>query len=159
MWPTIIKRSRVAQIVTVDSTSFEVAPTPVEGSHVSAPLPAAESVWGGEDTVPAPIGSVVGARSGDKAGNANLGVFVRDPERYPWLESFLTREQLVAMMPDLAPFRIVRHVIPKLMAINFEIFGLLSDGVSSSLRPDPQAKGLSEYFRSIEVPVPAPWVS
>ncbi len=159
MWPTTIRRSRVAQIVTVDGDSFEVAPTPVEGSVESAPLPVPSEAWGGADTVLAPIGVVVGARSGDKAGNANLGVFVREPEQYAWLESFLTTERLARMMPDLARFRIVRHVLPNLMAVNFEIFGLLSDGVSSSLRPDPQAKGLSEYFRSIEVPVPAIWVS
>ena len=50
-------------------------------------------------------------------------------------------------------------MLPNLTAINFEIFGLLSDGVSSSLRPDPQAKGLSEYFRSIEVPIPSRWLN
>lgn len=159
MWPTTIKRSRVAQIVTLDGKSFEVAPTPVEQSYDPAPFPQPGSAWGGGETVMAPIGSVVGARSGDKAGNANLGVFVRNSEQYPWLESFLTSARLVALMPDLAPYRIERHVFPNLMAVNFEIFGLLSDGVSSSLRPDPQAKGLSEYFRSIEVPVPSMWMS
>ncbi len=159
MWPTTVTRSRVAQLVTVDDRSFEVTPTPVEQTFEPAPLPVAGVVWGGgADTESAAIGTVVGARSGDKAGNANLGVFVRSVEQYPWLESFLTVEQLVAMMPDLAPFEIARHVLPNLMAINFEIFGLLSDGVSSSLRPDPQAKGLSEYFRSIEVPIPTRWL-
>jgi hypothetical protein len=158
MWPTTVSRSRVAQTVTIDGRTFEVAPTPVEQVFEPAPLPGPGDVWGGADTEQAAIGTIVGARSGDKAGNANLGVFVRSAEQYPWLESLLTVEQLVAMMPDLAPFRIVRHVLPNLMAINFEIFGLLSDGVSSSLRPDPQAKGLGEYFRSIEVPIPTRWL-
>ncbi len=158
MWPTTVKRSQVAQEVTVGDGSFEIAPTAVSQPFEPAPLPVPGDAWGGADTSIARIGSVVGARSGDKAGNANLGVFVRSAEQYPWLESFLTIEQLVAMLPDLAPFRIVRHVLPNLMAMNFEIFGLLSDGVSSALRPDPQAKGLSEYFRSVEVPVPARWV-
>ena len=158
MWPTTVKRSRVAQMVTIDDRTLEVAPTPVSQAFERAPLPVPGDIWGGADTVTLPIGSIVGARSGDKAGNANLGVFVRLAEQYPWLESFLTEEQLVMRMPDLATFRIVRHVLPNLMAINFEIFGLLSDGVSSALRPDPQAKGLSEYFRSIEVPVPSSWV-
>ncbi len=155
MWPTTVTRSRVAQIVTVADQEFEVTPTPVGQRIEPAPVPSPGDVWDGAETELAPIGTIVGARSGDKAGNANLGVFVRSAEQYPWLESFLSVDQLLAMMPDLAPHRIVRHVLPNLTAINFEIFGLLSDGVSSSLRPDPQAKGLSEYFRSIEVPIPA----
>ena len=118
------------------------------------PLPEAGRPWVPTEVTSAPLGTLVGARSGDKAGNANLGLFVRDQSHYSWLESFLTSQQLVELAPDLAEFELVRHLLPNLGAINFEIIGLLDDGVSSSLRADPQAKGLAEYIRSIEVPIP-----
>ena len=41
-------------------------------------------------TRPAPLGSVVHARSGDKADNSNVGFFVRHEDEYPWLRSLLT---------------------------------------------------------------------
>ena len=81
-------------------------------------------------------------------------MFVRDPEHYPWLEAFLTTDRLSGLVPEIAGLTVARHVFPNLGAINFEIIGLLDDGVSSSLRPDPQAKGFGEYVRSIEVPIP-----
>jgi hypothetical protein len=36
--------------------------------------------------------------------------------------------------------------------------GLLGEGVASSTRPDPQAKGLGEYLRSRHVDVPQTWL-
>ncbi|MDH3300383.1 MAG: DUF1446 domain-containing protein, partial [Acidimicrobiia bacterium] len=33
----------------------------------------------------APLGTIIGARSGDKGGNANLGLFARSPVAYVWL--------------------------------------------------------------------------
>jgi hypothetical protein len=41
-----------------------------------------------------------------------------------------------------------------LRAVNFVVHGLLDEGVSSTLRVDPQAKGLGEYLRAKLVPVP-----
>lgn len=38
----------------------------------------------------APLGSIVHARSGDKADNSNVGFFVRHEDEYPWLQSLLT---------------------------------------------------------------------
>ena len=41
-----------------------------------------------------PFGSKYGARSGDKGGNASLGVWAKTPEDYARLSSFLTSDQL-----------------------------------------------------------------
>lgn len=102
----------------------------------------------------APLGALVGARSGDKGGDANLGVFVRDPEAWPWLSSLLTVDTLVALLPELDGLAVERHDLPNLLAINFVIRGLLEEGVAASTRTDPQAKSLGEWLRSRWVDIP-----
>jgi len=97
---------------------------------------------------------VFASRSGDKGGNANLGVWARTPEGYAWLEKYLTPEKLKEIMKDLKSFEIERYELPNLLAINFYIRGILGDGVASSLRMDPQAKTLGEYLRAKVVEMP-----
>ena len=101
-----------------------------------------------------PIGRVVGARSGDKGGDANLGVWVRDDRAYPWLVGFLTVERLAGLLPETAGLDVSRQLLPNLRAVNFVIGGLLGEGVAASTRFDPQAKALGELLRSRPVEVP-----
>jgi hypothetical protein len=98
---------------------------------------------------------VCGARSGDKGGNANIGVWTRDPAAYPWLRDYLTVDRLRTLIPESATLDVRRYELPNLSALNFVIAGLLGEGVAASARPDPQAKGLGEYLRSRTVDVPA----
>jgi hypothetical protein len=116
----------------------------------------AQSLIGTEGTGvrQAPLGTIAGARSGDKGGNANLGVWVRTPAEYAWLESFLTTDRLKALLPETAALQIDRHPLPNLLALNFVIHGLLGRGVAASPRLDPQAKSLAENLRSQLVPLP-----
>ncbi|WP_250563281.1 acyclic terpene utilization AtuA family protein [Sphaerisporangium fuscum] len=107
-----------------------------------------------EDVVRAPLGTVAGARSGDKGGDANLGVWVRTPEEYAWLERFLTVERLRELLPATAPLRIERHRLPNLLALNFVVHGLLGRGVAASPRLDAQAKALGEELRACAAPIP-----
>ena len=106
----------------------------------------------------APLGRVFGTRSGDKGGNANLGVWARDYGRaaagYAWLAHELTVERLRALFPDLAAYAIDRAMLPNLHAVNFTIRGILGDGVAASTRSDPQAKTLGEYVRARIVDLP-----
>ena len=51
-------------------------------------------------TKKAPLGSIVHARSGDKANNSNVGFFVRHEDEYPWLQSLLTIERLKELFGD-----------------------------------------------------------
>src|SRR5690606_7284354 len=44
------------------------------------------------ETRQVPLGTVVGARSGDKGGNANIGVFVATDGAWEWIVRFLTVE-------------------------------------------------------------------
>jgi hypothetical protein len=102
-----------------------------------------------------PLGLICGARSGDKGGNANVGLWARDHAAYPWLRDYLTVERLRELLTEAAGLEVRRFELPNLGAINFVIVGLLGAGVAASTRPDPQAKGLGEYLRSRLVDVPA----
>jgi Acyclic terpene utilisation family protein AtuA len=101
-----------------------------------------------------PLGTIVGARSGDKGGDANLGVWARNDNSYPWLRDFLTVDRLRALLPETATLRIDRYELPNLRALNFVVYGLLGRGVAASTRFDPQAKALGEWLRSRLVEVP-----
>jgi hypothetical protein len=106
-------------------------------------------------TVAAPIGRVVGARSGDKGGHANLGVFARSDRGWAWLDEFLTTETLKRLLPETAPLVIDRYRLPALRSLNFVIHDLLEEGVAASTRQDAQAKSLGEWLRSRVVDLPA----
>lgn len=47
-----------------------------------------------------PLGSIVHARSGDKANNSNVGFFVRHEDEYPWLQSLMTVDRLKQLLGD-----------------------------------------------------------
>jgi hypothetical protein len=102
-----------------------------------------------------PLGSIVGARSGDKGGNANLGLWVRTDAAYHWLAHELDVDCLKWLLPETADLKVERFELPNLRALNFVIEGLLGEGVASSTRQDPQAKGLGEWLRSrnFEIPI------
>ncbi len=101
-----------------------------------------------------PFGRVFGAISGDKGGNANLGVWAPDDAAFGWLDGFLTVERVRALLPETAPYPIERHRFANLRGLNFVIVGLLGEGVGASLRPDPQAKALGERLRAVVVDLP-----
>jgi Acyclic terpene utilisation family protein AtuA len=106
------------------------------------------------DTTRAPLGRLMGARSGDKGGNANIGVWVKTEEEYTWLARFLTPEKIQELLPETQPLMIKRSELPNLHALNFVIVGLLEEGVAASTRMDAQAKGLGEYLRAKMVDLP-----
>ncbi|MFC8615656.1 acyclic terpene utilization AtuA family protein [Micromonospora purpureochromogenes] len=103
----------------------------------------------------APLGEVVGARSGDKGGDANLGVWARTDATYAWLRGWLTVERLAELLPETAPLTVERYELPHLRAVNFVVRGLLGQGVAASTRFDPQAKALGELLRCRVVDLPA----
>ncbi|WP_331459594.1 AtuA-related protein [Nonomuraea sp. SBT364] len=108
-----------------------------------------------DEVVRVPLGRVAGARSGDKGGNANLGVWTTTGERYAWLAGHLTVGRLKDLLPELAAYRVDRYELPNLNALNFVVHGLLGRGVAASARPDPQAKALGEELRARQVELPA----
>ncbi|NKY98027.1 acyclic terpene utilization AtuA family protein [Nocardiopsis alborubida] len=103
---------------------------------------------------PVPLGLVLGARSGDKGADANLGVWVRGETAWRWLAATLTADLLRELLPETAGLRVTRHLLPNLYAANFWIEGLLAPGTARREGQDPQAKGLGEWLRARRVPVP-----
>jgi hypothetical protein len=97
---------------------------------------------------------VCGARSGDKGGDANVGLWATSPAAYAWLRGYLTVSRFRELLTEAAGLPIDRYELPNLLALNFVVHGLLAPGVSATTRPDAQAKGLGEYLRSRLVPVP-----
>ncbi|GGR87836.1 hypothetical protein Snoj_65230 [Streptomyces nojiriensis] len=113
------------------------------------------------ETVRAPLGAVAGARSGDKGGDANVGVWVETDPAWQWLLHTLTAEVFQELLPETAQHTVTRHELPQLRALNFTVTGILGDGVASGHRFDPQAKALGEWLRArhLDIPVallPAP---
>ena len=123
----------------------EATPTPgAGGSAVHSP----------SGTARVPLGRVFGARSGDKGGNANVGVWARDERAYRFLDGFLTLQRFRELIPEARELRVDRYALPNLLALNFVVVGLLGEGVSSTTRVDPQAKGLGEWLRARVVDLP-----
>jgi hypothetical protein len=106
------------------------------------------------ETRRAPLGFVAGARSGDKGGSANVGVWVRTSEQWRWLAHTLTVDKLRALLPETADLVVTCHLLPNLRAVNFVVEGILGKGVAYQARFDPQAKGLGEWLRARHVDIP-----
>jgi hypothetical protein len=107
-----------------------------------------------DELVVASLGEIVHARSGDKGGDANLGVWVRDRDAWDWLKSTLTIDELHRLLPETRELAISRYELPNLGAVNFVLRGLLGTGATSTLRLDSQAKALGEWLRARSTKVP-----
>lgn len=157
-WPTLIPADSVRAVTHFpDGKDIDVPATPGdEGAALASPGPVAtptvESFSQERTTVP--LGTLFGARSGDKGGNANLGIWARSDLAYSWLVAHLSPDTLRALLPETANLEIRRYELPNLRAVNFVIVGLLGEGVASSVRMDAQAKALGEFVRSRLVDVP-----
>ncbi|WP_120308778.1 acyclic terpene utilization AtuA family protein [Mycolicibacterium elephantis] len=140
--------------VHADGTRVDIAPatqtlelTPVPPFALPEPLPFGE-------TRRVPLGTIAGARSGDKGGSANVGVWVRTDPQWRWLVHALTVDKLRELLPETADLPVTRHVLPNLRAVNFVIEDVLGEGVAYQARFDPQAKALGEWLRSRHIEMP-----
>ncbi|GJF15931.1 hypothetical protein NGTWS0302_15560 [Mycolicibacterium cyprinidarum] len=106
-----------------------------------------------------PLGTIAGARSGDKGGSANIGVWVHSHDQWRWLVNTLTVDKLRELLPETADLPVTRHVLDNLRAVNFVIDGILGKGVAYQARFDPQAKGLGEWLRSRHIDIPEEFLS
>ncbi|WP_323793437.1 acyclic terpene utilization AtuA family protein [Nocardioides sp.] len=160
-----VDRSEVTHTVVHADGAREVVADPTEFTAVDAhagqrpsPYPApTDSI-----TRRMPLGSFVHARSGDKGGDANIGLWVaHDPEisdakrdaRVTWLSKLITPRKVRELVPEAADLDIEVYVLPNLGGVNVLIRGLLGEGVAASTRFDPQAKGLGEWVRSRSVQI------
>ncbi|MGD0558633.1 MAG: acyclic terpene utilization AtuA family protein [Streptosporangiaceae bacterium] len=141
-----------------DGSQIQIPPSPpaVPAAYALAPVPT--------PVVPiskrrgsirrVPLGRLVGARSGDKGGDANLGVWVAEDNAWPWLAEFLTLDRVRELLPETAGLELERYLLPNLRAVNIVVHGLLGEGVAYNARFDPQAKALGELLRSRFADIP-----
>ncbi|WP_327671196.1 MULTISPECIES: acyclic terpene utilization AtuA family protein [unclassified Streptomyces] len=140
---------------------------PVDDPALPEPLPAGP-------TRRVPLGLIAGARSGDKGGDANVGVWVETDAAWQWLVHTLTVDRFRELLPETAlrsrgsapdpagsrpsagldGLTVTRHPLPNLRALNFTVEALLGEGVAAQHRFDPQAKGLAEWLRSRHLDIP-----
>ncbi|MHB1502460.1 MAG: acyclic terpene utilization AtuA family protein [Acidimicrobiales bacterium] len=167
-WPALVPPDAVDQVVVHHDGHMVQVPVsppltmPFTGSIAGPPpSPPVAGVGPGElaqaDLGPTrllPLGTIVGARSGDKGGNANVGLWARSDRGYRWLAGELTLQRFRELLPEADGLEVQRYELANLRALNFVVKGLLGEGVASSTRWDPQAKGLGEYLRSRLVELP-----
>jgi hypothetical protein len=154
--PAVVPADLVPQhVVVLGGEQTVIESTAPSGTTQVTPRPGPLAAVPTDPTRPVPLGRVVGARSGDKGGNANLGVFARTDEAWAWLDDFLTTDCLRALLPETVALEVQRHRLPALRSLNFVLIGLLQEGVAASTRQDGQAKSLGEWLRARVVDIPA----
>jgi len=155
-WPALVGSKHIVERVHLDGETVDVQPTSqLDVKRTRYEVPAVEPLAApqGERTE-VYLGQVYGTRSGDKGGNANIGVWARDDEDFSHLLEYLTVSRLKALLPDTADCEVERYELPNIRALNFYIRGYLGEGVSASSRIDALAKSMGEYLggRLIDVP-------
>ena len=166
-WPALIAVDRVTHRVTVDGTTRAISAGLIsrggsqERSQPQVVSEHAESQGGKTpyethvvETRRVPLGSIVGARSGDKGGNANVGLWARSQAAFDWMVATIDEAKIRELLPESRDLAMRVAVFPNIWALNVVIVGLLDEGVASSTRFDGQAKGLGEWLRARFVDVP-----
>ncbi|WP_244930546.1 acyclic terpene utilization AtuA family protein [Nocardioides sp. W7] len=158
-----VDRSAVSHTVVHADGRREVIADPTEFAVVDPALGLRESPYPAPAdslTRRVPLGTFVHARSGDKGGDANLGLWVKNDgvstgstnelreARVQWLAKLMSPRKVRELIPEAADLDVEVYVLPDLGGVNVLIRGLLGQGVAASTRFDPQAKGLGEWIRS-----------
>lgn len=149
---TVILANGTHTAITPPHSTQKLEPTSADSHH--PPVPDQSPEQGGTQGSQVHLGDVFGARSGDKGGDANIGIWARNEAGYAWLKRNMTVELLRTLLPEARELEVERTELDNLGAINFVVHGILGEGVASQARFDPQAKGLGEYVRSRTVSLP-----
>jgi len=155
-WPALIDSKYIKETVHVDGKEINVKPTNQlnleESYYQKQPIEIPPPPSG--ETRNKPLGELFGARSGDKGGCANIGVWAKSENAFSFLNNYLTVKKIKELMPDIREFEIDRYELPNILSLNFYIHDILEDGVSSNTRKDGQAKSLGEYLRAKYADIP-----
>lgn len=168
-WPTLRPAAEVPQCVRFEGREWTIEPaSPAAVEDYGVGLPEAAVLEAGVPTVAAgapttraddptlrfPLGRLVGSRSGDKGGNATLGVWARDDTAFAWLSNWLTESRWHELLPKAAGLVLRPWALPNLRAMGVTVVGLLGAGVAANLDLDSQGKGLGEFVRARPVDIP-----
>ncbi len=163
--PAYIDRSAARETVhlpdgtvrVVDDPPVSAEPAAADAAVTPVPRPARRAFDG--PTRRTPLGAVAEARSGDKGGDAIIGLWVSSTTAHAaeceaWLASYLTPERVRDLLPEAEHLAVDVHPMPNLHGLVVVVHGLLGEGVAASTRFDPQAKALGEWLRSRLVDLP-----
>ena len=155
-WPTLVDSKYIKETVHIDGKKIDIIPSNqmnleeiyYQKQPVQIPSPPSDK------KINRPLGDLFGARSGDKGGCANVGVWAKNEKAFSFLNDYLSVKKIKELLPDLQEFEIDRYELPNILSLNFYVHGILEDGVSSNTRKDGQAKSLGEYLRAKYVDIP-----
>ena len=94
-------------------------------------------------------------RTGDKGDRANISVIAWHAQLWPLLVEQVTVEMVAERFAHRRPSAVVRHLLPRLHAMNFVLDGVLDGGVNDSLNLDSHGKALSFLLLDLPLNVPA----
>ena len=180
LWPTTVDPGVITEEVQVDGESVLV-PTPMHATSQpvggggfavpadieSAQLPTAREFPGA--TLRLPLGTLIGARSGDKGGAANIGCWVPDPvesesvalawgEGSTWAPTPDAFHDTAAVWASDAPLPVDRIARQRADAAYAWLVDLLSPEAIAGLLPEAAGKAISVYrlphLRAVNILIP-----
>ena len=164
-WPSTIPESRLKLSLsflhgkTVPLQNHKNTIPAMKSASYDANQPYQEDKW--DPMVREPLGTIVMGRSGDKGGNANIGLYVRHRDEYEWLRTFLDMKRFEYLLGDGIKVikKLERVEFEGLLAVHFLCRGLLGEGVSNTERLDGLAKSMIEFVRARVVDLPIKFVN
>lgn len=106
-----------------------------------------------------PLWRAAHGRTGDKGNRSNISVIAWSEALYPLIVAQITAERVAAHFRHRQPSQVVRHLLPRLHAMNFVLDDVLDGGVNDALNLDSHGKALSFHLLALELEVPAHLVS
>ena len=156
----LVPKERVTAEVVFEASRRTIPSIPTAPDQLPAARPRAiePRAIAAEDCVTVPLVRLAHGRSGDKGNTANIGILARSPEFLPEIAGALSAEAVAAYLGHLVNGEVTRHHWPGLLGFNFVLRSALGGGGTSSLRYDPQGKGLAQILLDFPVPVPKAWL-
>jgi len=102
-----------------------------------------------------PLYRAAHARTGDKGNRANISLIAWHPELWPLLVAQVDEAAVRRQFAHRRPGAIVRHLLPRLHAMNFVLDDVLDGGVNEALNLDGHGKALSFLLLELPLQVPA----
>jgi hypothetical protein len=155
-WPGLMPQADIRQeIVLDDGRALTVAappcepfqPSPRRSEALLSPVP-------GGATRRVPLADLVHARTGDKGGDASLGLWPRDPRAWEWLRATLDEAYIGRLLGLRQDVRVKRHELANVHGLLFILHGYFGASGSGNIGLDQIGKALGEFLRAKLVDVP-----
>jgi hypothetical protein len=106
-----------------------------------------------QQTVQLPLYQLAHGRAGDKGNTSNISVIAWDQACFEILVAQATEAKVAQWFGYRNPTKVTRYVLPKLLAMNFVLEGILDGGVNDALNLDTHGKGLSFWMMDMPVEI------